>query len=93
LHFSGDLRRHHATGVRAAASWKLLTAAYDRLRRFDLADSAYRQTTKLIGSTPEIVDNQGYSYMPRRNYRLACAALLAARQIDQSACRLASATK
>lgn len=62
-----------------AEAWVGLAAAYDRLRRFDLADRAYRQAIKLIGSTPEILNNQGYSYMLRGDYRRARATLLAAR--------------
>ena len=64
---------------RNAEAWVGLAAAYDRLRRFDLADRAYRQAIKLIGPTPEILNNQGYSYMLRGDYRRARATLLAAR--------------
>ena len=67
---------------RDAEAWVGLAASYDRLRRFDLADRAYRQAIKLIGPTPEILNNQGYSYMLRGNYRLARATLLAARNKD-----------
>jgi Flp pilus assembly protein TadD len=69
---------------RDAEAWVGLAASYDRLRRFDLADRAYRQAIKLIGPTPEILNNQGYSYMLRGNYRLARATLLAARSKDPS---------
>lgn len=64
---------------RNAEAWVGLAASYDRLRRFDLADRAYRQAIKLIGSTPEILNNQGYSFMLRGDYRRARATLLAAR--------------
>ena len=67
---------------RDAEAWVGLAASYDRMRRFDLADRAYRQAIKLIGPTPEILNNQGYSYMLRGNYRLARATLLVARSKD-----------
>ncbi len=34
------------------AAWLGLAAAYDRLRRFDAADVAYRQAAKYVGSRP-----------------------------------------
>jgi Flp pilus assembly protein TadD len=46
-------------------SWIGLAACYDRQRRFDLADRAYDQATKIAGPTAEILNNRGYSYMPR----------------------------
>ena len=54
---------------RDAEAWVGLAASYDRLRRFDLADRAYRQAGKIIGQTPELLNNQGYSYMLRGDYR------------------------
>jgi len=62
-----------------AEAWVGLAASYDRLRRFDLADRAYNQVLKLIGPTPEVLNNQGYSYMLRGDYRRARATLLAAK--------------
>lgn len=67
---------------RDAEAWVGLAASYDRLRRFDLADRAYRQAAKIIGQTPELLNNQGYSYMLRGDYRRARATLLAARRKD-----------
>ena len=67
---------------RDAEAWVGLAASYDRLRRFDLADRAYRQAVKIIGQTPELLNNQGYSYMLRGDYRRARATLLAARSKD-----------
>jgi Flp pilus assembly protein TadD len=64
---------------RAAEAWLGLAAAYDRLRRFDLADRAYRQVIRLIGPTPEVLNNQGFSYMLRGDYRRARQTLLAAK--------------
>jgi Flp pilus assembly protein TadD len=67
---------------RDAEAWVGLAASYDRLRRFDLADRAYRQAFKIIGPTPELLNNQGYSLMLRGDYRRARATLLAARSKD-----------
>ena len=67
---------------RDAESWVGLAAAYDRLKRFELADRAYAQAGKLIGSTPELMNNQGFSYMLRGDYRRARDILLAARAKD-----------
>jgi tetratricopeptide (TPR) repeat protein len=79
----GLAERHFRKAVelhpRDAESWVGLAAAYDRLRRFDLADRAYAQAIKLIGDTPEIMNNQGFSYMLRSDYRRARAKLLAAK--------------
>jgi Flp pilus assembly protein TadD len=69
---------------RDAESWVGLAAAYDRLRRFDLADRAYRQAIGIIGPTPEILNNQGFSYMLRGDYKRARATLLAAQAKDPS---------
>ena len=71
-------RRAAELQPRDAEAWVGLAAAYDRLRRFDLADRAYAQAIKLIGETPEIMNNKGFSYMLRSDYRRARAILLAA---------------
>jgi len=39
--------------------WLGLAAAYDRLRRFDLADRAYKEAIGIPGQRTEILDNQG----------------------------------
>jgi Flp pilus assembly protein TadD len=67
---------------RDAESWVGLAASYDRLKRFELADRAYAQAGKLIGSTPELMNNRGFSYMLRGDYRRAREILLAARAKD-----------
>jgi hypothetical protein len=54
-----------------AEAWVGLAASYDRLRRFDLADRAYGQAIRLVGATPEILNNQGFSYMLRGDYARA----------------------
>jgi Flp pilus assembly protein TadD len=62
-----------------AEAWVGLAGSYDWLRRFDLSDRAYAQAIKLVGATPEILNNQGFSYMLRGDYRRARALLLQAR--------------
>ena len=64
-------RRAVESGPRDAEAWVGLAASYDRLRRFDLADRAYDQALRAGRPTPEILNNQGYSYMLRGDYR-AC---------------------
>jgi tetratricopeptide (TPR) repeat protein len=66
-------RRAVETHANDAEAWLGLAAAYDRLRRFDLADRAYGQAIRLAGPTVEIVNNQGYSLMLRGKYREAAA--------------------
>lgn len=65
-----------------AASWIGLAATYDQLRRFDLADRAYRTAIKLSGETAQILNNQGYSYMLRGNLAAARAKFMQARALD-----------
>jgi Flp pilus assembly protein TadD len=82
----GDAEKHFRRAVelhpRDAESWVGLAAAYDRLRRFDLADRAYKQAIAIIGPTPEILNNQGFSYMLRGDYAHAREKLLAAQAKD-----------
>jgi len=63
-------------------SWIGLAASYDRQRRFDLADRAYDQATKIAGPTAEILNNRGYSYMLRGDQRRAREILLEAQARD-----------
>ncbi|MGB6536826.1 MAG: tetratricopeptide repeat protein [Xanthobacteraceae bacterium] len=67
---------------RDAEAWVDLAASYDRLRRFDLADRAYAGAIRLIGPTPEILNDQGFSYMLRGDYARARQKLMAARTKD-----------
>jgi tetratricopeptide (TPR) repeat protein len=67
---------------RDGEAWLDLAAAYDRLRRFDLADRAYRSAIAIIGPTAEILNNRGYSYMLRGDYAHARETLLAAAAKD-----------
>jgi Flp pilus assembly protein TadD len=67
-----------------AEAWLGLAACYDRLRRFDLADRAYGQAIRIVGPTAEILNNQGYSYMLRGDYKRARSTLLTAQRKDPS---------
>ena len=63
-------------------AWLGLAAAYDRLRRFELADRAYDQAAKIAGPTAEILNNRGYSYMLRGDAKRARETLLEAHGKD-----------
>ena len=65
-------------------SWVGLAASYDRLRRFDMADRAYDQAAKIAGPSAELLNNWGYSYMLRGDYRRARETLLQAQATDPS---------
>jgi Flp pilus assembly protein TadD len=82
----GVAERHFRKAVELhpndAEAWIGLAASYDRLRRFDLADRAYTNAIKIAGATPEILNNQGFSYMLRGDYTRARATLLAAQAKD-----------
>jgi len=54
-----------------AAAWIGLAASYDHIKRFDLADRAYRNAIRLSGETTQILNNQGYSYMLRGDLKTA----------------------
>jgi tetratricopeptide (TPR) repeat protein len=75
-------RRAVESGPREADAWLGLAASYDRLRRFDLADRAYNQLYGLVGRTPEILNNQGYSMMLRGDYAHARTILMEAKAKD-----------
>jgi Tfp pilus assembly protein PilF len=82
----GLAERHFRRAVelhpRDAEAWVGLAAAYDRLKRFDLADRAYTQAIRILGPTPEILNNQGFSYILRGDYIRARNTLNAARAKD-----------
>jgi tetratricopeptide (TPR) repeat protein len=67
---------------RDAESWIGLAASYDQLKRFDLADRAYEQAVGIVGPTPEVLNNRGYSYMLRGDYARARSTLLQAQAMD-----------
>ncbi len=75
-------RRAVEKGPQSVEAWIGLAASYDKLRRFDLADRAYAHAIKLAGPTPEILNNQGYSYLLRGDRRRARQTLLVAQGKD-----------
>ena len=77
-HFRSAVEQH----PRDLESWIGLAASYDRLRRWDLADRAYDKAAKIAGATPEILNNWGYSYMLRGDYRRARETLRRAQSQD-----------
>jgi len=82
----GLAERHYRRAVEArprdAEAWVGLAASYDQLRRFELADRAYHQATGIIGPTPELLNNKGYSYILRGDYARARTTLMQARAKD-----------
>ncbi len=77
-HFRRAVEQH----PRDLESWIGLAASYDRLRRWDLADRAYDQAVKIAGASAELLNNRGYSYMLRGDYRRARDTLLQAHALD-----------
>jgi Flp pilus assembly protein TadD len=88
----GLAERHFRRAVemspRDAEAWIGLAASYDRLKRFDHADRAYAQALAILGPTPEILNNQGYSYLLRGDYKRARKKLYEARAKDPSSSRI-----
>lgn len=77
-HFRKAVESHPNDGE----AWVGLAASYDRLRRFDLADRAYKEAIRILGPTPELLNNRGYSYMLRGDYAHARATLRKAQARD-----------
>jgi tetratricopeptide (TPR) repeat protein len=63
-------------------AWLGLAAAYDQVGRFDQADKAYARVQELIGPTPSVLNNLGYSYLLRGNLDRSRATLTAAYRGD-----------
>lgn len=81
-HFRRAVEKSSGNAARDAEAWIGLAASYDRLRRFELADRAYANAIKIAGANAAILNNQGYSYILRGDYRKARAKLAAARAQD-----------
>ena len=77
-HFRKAVEAHPKDGE----AWVGLAAANDRLQRFDLADRAYKEAIAILGPTPELLNNQGYSYMLRGDYARARQTLRKAKARD-----------
>jgi Flp pilus assembly protein TadD len=67
---------------RDGEAWLGLAASYDRLKRYDLADRAYREALSIFGPRPEVINNIGYSYMLRGDLRRARAKFAEAQAKD-----------
>ncbi len=65
-----------------AEAWLGLAASYDQIRRFDLADNAYRKLAELIGGRAEYYNNIGYSYLLRGDLMSARKNFLKAYELD-----------
>jgi Flp pilus assembly protein TadD len=77
-HFRRAVEQH----PKDVEAWVGLAAAYDRLKRFDLADRAYDNAVQLVGQTPEILNNHGFSYLLRGDYARARTMFLTAQAKD-----------
>src|SRR5262245_480835 len=82
MHFRRVVEHDNIPAQRKAEAWVGLAASYDRLKRFDLADRAYTAAIAILGPTPEILNNQGFSYMLRGDYTRARAKLTEALERD-----------
>lgn len=67
-----------------AEAWIGLAATYDRLRRFELADRAYSAAIRIVGRSPEVLNNLGFSYLLRGDYARAQKTLKQAQAKDPS---------
>lgn len=63
-------------------AWLGLAASYDHVGRFDQADKAYVKVQDLLGPTPSVLNNLGYSYLLRGNLQRSRETLKAAYQAD-----------
>lgn len=81
-------RRAVEMSPRDAEAWVGLAASNDRLKRFADADRAYTQAIAILGPTPEILNNQGFSYLLRGDYKRARKKFYAARRKDPDNARI-----
>ncbi|MGI9414898.1 MAG: tetratricopeptide repeat protein [Hyphomicrobiales bacterium] len=63
-------------------AWIALGATYDHLRRFDLSKRAYHKAVALVGPSPEILNNMGYSLLLQGRLVEARKRLFAALQME-----------
>jgi tetratricopeptide (TPR) repeat protein len=75
-------RRAVEAGPNDAEAWLGLAASYDRLKRFDLADRAYERLLQIVGPTPEVLNNQGFSFILRGDHGRARQILRTAQAKD-----------
>jgi Flp pilus assembly protein TadD len=67
---------------RDGEGWLGLAASYDRLKRYDLADRAYKEALDIYGPRSEVLNNIGYSLMLRGDLRKARAKFSEAQSKD-----------
>ncbi len=65
-------------------AWLGLAASYDRVRRFDLSDRAYREAARYLGNRAEYYNNIGYSYLLRGDVVKARSFFLRAHELNPS---------
>lgn len=63
-------------------AWLGLAASYDQTGRFDQADNAYEKVQQLVGPTPSVLNNLGYSYLLRGQFERSAETLAAAYRGD-----------
>jgi Flp pilus assembly protein TadD len=63
-------------------AWLGLAASYDHTGRFDQADRAYQKVQDLVGPTPSVLNNLGYSHLMRGNLDRSAEMLSAAHRGD-----------
>lgn len=84
----GHAARYYERAVEVAPhngeAWLGLAASYDRVRRFDLADRAYGQAGRYLGSKAEYYNNVGYSYLLRGEPAKAYGQFKKAHELDPS---------
>lgn len=71
-------------------AWLGLAASYDQLARFKLADRSYKRARALIGETPALLNNMGYSQMLRGDLGKAKRYLVRAQQQSPGDVRITS---
>jgi Flp pilus assembly protein TadD len=59
-----------------------LAAAYDQLGRFELADRLYGEAMRISGGSAVVLNNRGYSYYLRRDFKRARSDFQAALRKD-----------
>lgn len=82
----GHAARYFERAVEVAPNnpeaWLGLAASYDRIRRFDLSDRAYREAGRQIGNRAEYYNNVGYSFLLRGDPVKARTNFLKAYELD-----------
>jgi Flp pilus assembly protein TadD len=84
----GLAARYYERAVEVAPNngeaWLGLAASYDRVRRFDLSDRAYREAGRYLGKRAEYYNDLGYSYLLRGEPAKAHGQFLKAHELDPS---------